>query len=109
MGIDTVMITRRKQTRGAILMLLWRNQDTRIAIDTLENVLLEAHPYIRSDLPPVLNYLADKGYIDIAPMEPPQLIPLRGAMVRLTSKGVDLVEESIPDDPGVIFGDGNRA
>ena len=48
-----------------------------------------------------LNYQEDKGYIEVTLPEEPSLKPLQNGIVELSAHGVDLLEGSIPDDPGI--------
>ena len=52
-------------------------------------------------MPGVIKYLEDKQYIEVSLPEEPSLKPLQNGIVELSAHGVDLLEGSIPDDPGI--------
>ena len=81
MGMDKMAIARRKCARGAVLTLLFGNP--RAAVMRYVKVYLGDE---------VLSLVQD---------------PPREALVRLTAKGIDLMEGTL-DDEGVAFGDPMR-
>ena len=110
-------INRAIAQRGQILRVLEENRGIEVAVDftvllrTLDTLgaSLSAH-----DLRDCLRYLADKGYValtrwrDLAAFRPDRLP--RGGLrpddivsVKLSPAGLDLVQGSIPADPGISF------
>jgi DNA-binding PadR family transcriptional regulator len=57
---------------------------------------------VTQDLYPHLCYLADKGYITITAVDDEDIHGME-SVINLTAKGVDLIEESIPADPGITL------
>lgn len=108
--IDDVIVARKKTTRGTLIKMLYDNQSAALTAQTMEYALMKDNPYISSEISPQLYYLAEKGYIALYDGEcsmPLTQNPPRSALVRLTGKGIDLMEGTIDDD-GVIFGDAAR-
>lgn len=108
--MDKMVIARRKCARGALLTLLFGNPSTAIMQRTLEYALMQDDPHISAEIGSHIYYLADKGYVKVyMGDEPISLVkdPPREALVRLTAKGIDLMEGTIDDD-GVAFGDPAR-
>lgn len=96
-------VTRRKQARGAVLGLLDDSYPTGIAYMVLERLLADAGKAQAHELPGIMRYLEDKGYIAITVPEEPTLKPLGNGVVELRAHGMDLLEGSIPEDPGVLL------
>lgn len=100
---DNITINKRRGARGAVLGLLEENYPTGIAYRVLERVLLSGAKCQPHELPGILTYLEDKGYIKIGVPEEPSIKPLDDSVVELSAHGIDLLEGSIPDDPGIVI------
>lgn len=103
MNRENVAVVKRKKARGAVLGLLADSYPVGMAYTVLERVLSDANKAQPQDLPGLIQYLEDKHYITVVLPEEPELKPLMGGVVKLSAHGVDLLEESLPEDPGVIF------
>ena len=104
-------IIQRKETRGKLVSALYQQQGRFTQVSSLINAFARGLTGADTEIPNQLYYLADpqKGYVTIRyDGGEPELTPMRSAYVQLTARGCDLVEGTI-DDPGVIFGDGDRA
>ena len=98
---DTIAINRRRSARGAVLGLLEESYPTGVAYRVMERILHSGSKCQPHELPGILRYLEDKGYIKITVPEEPTLRPLDNSIVELSAHGIDLLEGSIPEDPGV--------
>lgn len=110
MGMDKMAIARRKCARGAVLTLLFGNPRAAVMQRTLEYALMQDDPQAANEIGSHIYYLADKGYVKVyLGDEELSLVqdPPREALVRLTAKGIDLMEGTL-DDEGVAFGDPMR-
>ena len=87
--MDKMAIARRKCARGAVLTLLFGNPRAAVMQRTLEYALMQDDPQAANE---GLSLVQD---------------PPREALVRLTAKGIDLMEGTL-DDEGVAFGDPMR-
>ncbi len=108
--IDSIAIARRKTTRGTLIKLLYDNHTTALTAQTMEYALMESDPHISSEIGAQLYYLCEKGYValyDGGELMTLTQNPPRSALVRLTGKGIDLMEGTVDDD-GIIFGDAAR-
>lgn len=77
---------------------------------TLEYALMQDDPQAANEIGSHIYYLADKGYVKcyLATRFSASYRTRRGrALVRLTAKGIDLMEGTL-DDEGVAFGDPMR-
>lgn len=96
-------VTHKKLARGTILKVLNIGQPQPIPAHVIDICLIQRGlPMTESFLESQLQYLADKGYIEtqdtcFEKAENPVLT------VRLKAKGIDLLERSIEDDPGIII------
>ena len=97
MSISHAEITRKKITRGSILTMLYVSQSAPMLVQTIELALLPENPQISGEMAPSVNFLADRGYIAVIRPEEPGVNPMRGALVRITDKGQDVVEGTIRD------------
>lgn len=92
-----------KEIRGQIVGILKRNYPYQTG-DKLINEILQDMQYIVS--PPVvsgyLTYLEEKGYIE---SENVAAYGVARRLVKLTPKGIDLIEGNIDADPGVMLRD----
>lgn len=103
--ISHAEITRKKITRGSILNMLYVSQSAPMMVQTIELALLPENPQISGEMVPSINFLMDRGYIAVIQNEEPSVNPLRGALVRITDKGQDVVEGTTKD-ASIIFADG---
>ena len=90
-----------RQIRGAILEALRTNYPCMIS-EKQVITWLEQLGYTAYNIKEYLEYLSDKGYIS---SEVKQIRSYRqeNTMVKLTAHGIDLMEGSIPEDPGIEF------
>ena len=90
--------TNNRDVRGCILRTLYEGgKDNAMSQRSVERILLP----LTVDIAPYIRYLKEKGYIrnfEIGDLD----TSILGNILQLTTKGVDLVERSIPADPGVI-------
>ena len=103
--ISHAEITRKKITRGSILNMLYVSQSAPMMVQTIELALLPENPQISGEMVPSINFLMDRGYIAVIQPEEASVNPLRGALVRITDKGQDVVEGTTKD-ASIIFADG---
>jgi len=103
--ISHAEITRRKITRGSILNMLYVSQTAPMMVQTIELALLPENPQISSEMAPNINFLVDRGYIAVIQPDEPGIAPLRGALVRITDRGQDVVEGTTRD-ASILFADG---
>lgn len=90
-----------KEIRGWVLRMLYNNLPEFTGDKLIYEILMEGGFSIT--LPLVqghLRYLEEKGYLELQTASVPELGMTR-LLAKLTSKGVDLVEGTIPEDPGV--------
>lgn len=100
---DTITINKRRSARGAVLGLLEESYPTGVAYEVMERILHTAAKCQPHELPGILRYLEDKTYIKISVPEEPSLKPLDNSIVELSAHGIDLLEGSVPDDPGIFI------
>lgn len=90
-----------RETRGRILKILDRAYPDELGDElislTLNDINMCTGPAL---LRGHIDYLEEKGYVESRTLESEDLDITRH-MVRLTAKGKDLLEGSIPHDPGV--------
>ena len=101
--MDKMAIARRKCARGAVLTLLFGNPRAAVMQRTLEYALMQDDPQAANEIGSHIYYLADTGYVKCyLGDEVLSLVqdPPREALVRLTAKGIDLMEGTL-DDEGV--------
>ena len=97
-------------TAKAVLTLLFGNPRAAVMQRTLEYALMQDDPQAANEIGSHIYYLADQGYVKCyLGDEVLSLVqdPPREALVRLTAKGIDLMEGTL-DDEGVAFGDPMR-
>ena len=107
---DKMQVIQNKRVRGHILTLLELTHPTPTPCDTVASALLSSGLITNPDIAKQVDYLADKGYVKVyLGDEVLSLVqdPPREALVRLTAKGIDLMEGTL-DDEGVAFGDPMR-
>lgn len=100
--ISKTEVTRRQITRGSILNALWLSQNAPMLVQTIELAMLPENPQISTDMVPCINFLADRGYIAVIPPDEPGVNPMRGALVRITDKGQDVVEGMLKDESIIL-------
>lgn len=87
--------------RGRILKILKTNYPYPAGEELISNILTDAQYNIS---PPQVNahliYLKEKGYIEMQNTHVPGL-EIHRNLAKLTTKGIDLLEENIAQDPGV--------
>lgn len=106
MGVKTVMeydleeIGRQnKIIRGYIIRSLVKGPQNRLPVRQIANVLIQSSMIISPDISKYLDYLHEAGYIEFAPERITAYTAYsKDAIVKLTRKGVDLVEQTIDDD-----------
>lgn len=109
--MNGITVIQRKETRGKLVATLYAQYGRWTQVSSLINAFARGLPNADTEIPNQLNYLADeqKGFVVIRYTDgAPELTPMRDAYVQLTATGVNLYESDI-DDPGILFGDGQRA
>lgn len=99
--MDKMKVIDLKRLRGIILVSLDESTTTKqmLLTGTVRNAFKGTHT--STDIYREIDYLSDKGYIEkINPDENEQ----DNILIRITAKGRDLLEETIMEDPGVMFG-----
>ena len=97
-----IEVIKNREIRGAILRALAHTPFRAISIKTLSRALMGSYPDLVSDVRVHLSYLADKGYITLVDVDEAEAGGVE-YLVNLTAKGVDLIEENIPADPGITL------
>jgi len=100
---DEMAIAHKKQARGAVLGLLEESYPVGVAYTVLTRVLTSCGKCQAHELPAIVQYLKDKGYIRVKTPEEPELKPLDNSVIDLAAHGVDLLEGSVDEDPGILF------
>jgi hypothetical protein len=91
-----------KAVRGYILRSLVKGHNNSLLCRQLVNCMVNDGVIISPDISKHLDYLVNKGYIEFTNERVNSYNAYaQDAVVRLTVKGIDLLEGSIPDDPGV--------
>lgn len=98
MASQTIEVLKNKETRGCIMRALALSKFRAISSHTLQMSLIEKD----TDIMPQLYYLADKGYITVVDVKQDNLTGI-DYLINLTARGVDLIEGSIGDDPGITL------
>lgn len=96
-------IKNRKRLRGYILRALNLFYPSPTSVESLQSSMLATLLTESLDILPYLDYLRDRGYVDINKTTTDY--GLRLTYVKLTSKGIDVLEGTICD-PGVILDGG---
>lgn len=96
--------TKNKEIRGYIIRSLVMGSNNSLMVQTIANALAGSnYILVQDDIGKHLDYLRDKGYIELSPQKIRSYEAYRrGAVIRLTPKGVDLVEGTI-EDAGVLL------
>lgn len=92
-----------REIRGRILKILELDYphevSSRVIALTLNDISYDVNPAI---LEGYIDYLEEKGYVSSHKLESEEL-GLAMRVVKLTAHGKDLLEQSIPEDPGVYL------
>ncbi|MEG0766645.1 MAG: hypothetical protein RR482_02920 [Clostridia bacterium] len=96
-------VEHRRSARGAVLGLLEESYPVGVAYPSLERILNTSAKCQPHELPGIVKYLEDKRYIKVSVPEEPTLKPLQNSIIELSAHGVDLLEGSIPEDPGICI------
>lgn len=96
--------TKNKEIRGYIIRSLAMGSNNTLMVRTIANALAGSnYILVQEEIGKHLDYLKDKGYIEYTPKEVRSYEAYRrGAVIRLTPRGVDLVEGTI-EDAGVLL------
>lgn len=87
-----------RRARGWVIRVLHQAYPAGVELTDLVTGLQPVFQISESGLKPHLTYLEEKGYLTI---EAKAVLGDEVTLVRLTTKGTDLVEGSIVPDPGV--------
>ncbi len=88
-----------KAIRGYIVRSLVKGPQNRMPVKQLSNILMQTGLIISPDIGKYLDYLHEAGYIEFTPQKITAYAAYsKEAIVKLTRKGVDLVEQTIDDD-----------
>ena len=93
---DKMQVIQNKRVRGHILTLLELTHPTPTPCDTVASALLSSGLITNPDIAKQVDYLADKGYIEINSV-PASYKDVHLTYLKLTAKGVDLLEETLHD------------
>lgn len=89
-----------REVRGRILRIMDLARPYRVTEETIWYALLDAKVQIsQSAIPREMDYLRGKGYIESESIEDRTFGTVWSH--KLASKGVDLIERRLPEDPGV--------
>ena len=88
-----------KAIRGYIIRSLVKGPQNRLPVKQISNVLIQMGLINSPDISKYLDYLHEAGYIEFAPEKITAYTAYaKDALVKLTRRGVDLVEQTIDDD-----------
>lgn len=88
-----------KAIRGFIIRALVRGANNALLVRQITNFLMAENLIVTPDITKHLQYLMDGGYIEFSGRKANAYNAYRrDEVVRLTKKGVDLVEDTIQDD-----------
>lgn len=91
-------IARNKAIRGYIIRSLAKGNNNTLLCRQLTNIMSDDGVVISPDISKYLDYLKEKGYIEFTNKKVTSYTAyLNDATIRLTAKGVDLVEGTIED------------
>ncbi|MCD7948299.1 MAG: hypothetical protein LUG13_08430 [Oscillospiraceae bacterium] len=94
-------VSKNKSVRGYIIRALTKGSQNALLVKQIVNALVGAGLIYSPDIGKYLAYLQEAGYIEFTDQKATAYSAYRrDSVVRLTRKGVDLVEGTI-DDPGV--------
>lgn len=92
---------RNKAIRGYILRYLAKGGQNKLLVRQITNALVGEGLILTPDISKHIDYLREAGYIEFTDQKVNAYNAYRkDAVVKLTRKGVDLLEDTI-DDPGV--------
>jgi hypothetical protein len=93
-----------KAVRGYIMRSLVKGHNNSLLCRQLVNVMVNDSIIISPDISKHLDYLKNKGYIEYTNDRINSYNAYANdAVIRLTVEGIDLLEGSVPDDPGVAI------
>ncbi|MBU5441223.1 hypothetical protein [Paenibacillus sp. MSJ-34] len=93
-----------KGVRGYIMRSLAKGHNNSLLCRQLVNVMVNDGVIISPDISKHLDYLVGKGYIEFTNDRINSYNAYANdAVIRLTVEGIDLLEGSTPDDPGVAI------
>lgn len=93
-----------RAVRGYIMRSLAKGNKNSLLCRQLANVMVNDGIIISPDISKHLDYLQHKEYIEFTNDRVNSYNAYANdAVIRLTVKGIDLIEGSIPDDPGVAI------
>ncbi len=88
-----------KAIRGYIVRSLVKGPQNRLPVKQISNILMQTGMIISPDISKYLDYLHEAGYIEFTPEKITAYTAYsKDAIVKLTRKGVDLVEQTFDDD-----------
>lgn len=97
--------SRKRRLRGEILALARRLGIGGISVEGIENIYMRAGEHRLADqVGEALHYLADKGYVMIH-RERDIYSDVERRLVSITAQGIDLLDRTINEDPGVWIAD----
>ena len=96
MNKSPMEIQRNKQIRGQILATLELSHPMATPQASVSSALISAMMIQNPDITPYVDYLEDRGYVRV--FRVPDAVGGEMAALKLTSKGVDVLEETITDD-----------
>jgi len=89
--------------RGQILHILKIAYPGPASLELLETTLNDRkYPSSPAVLKGYLDYMADKGYVKVWE-EHDDMMGVERTLAKLTAAGIDLLEGSLPADPGVVL------
>ncbi|MDD3401414.1 MAG: hypothetical protein PHT58_07295 [Eubacteriales bacterium] len=95
---NDITAIKNREIRGCIIRALGKSDGRPISQKSLAMALIS----VTTDIAPHLYYLGDKGYIRVTDVGDDEIHGVN-CVVQLTAKGIDLLEGSIADDPGVTI------
>lgn len=99
MDYEAVQAAENKSNRGYILRCLAKGNKYQMLVRQIVNTMTAAGLIISPDISKQLTYLEEKGYIAFTDRKVTSYSAYENdAMVKLTAKGIDLVEGTIDDD-----------
>lgn len=96
---DPMQAIRNKQARGYILKLLELTHPTPTPSTAIQQAMIQDGLTVSPDISDHVDYLRGKGYVDVKEVNS-KVLSISVVTLKLTPKGVDLLEETITD-PGV--------
>jgi len=95
-------IENNRTIRGYIIRSLTKGHQSALLIKQITNSLIAENIIISPDIGKYLDYLKEGGYIAFTDKSVTAYTAYRrDAVIKLTKKGIDLIEGNIPPDPGV--------